>query len=442
MSARQLLWAGAALSFALGVGMYWDERLLTGKFVYDDRGTVVVNRMVDPAASSWVDLLHHDYWGEELLSNTSHKSFRPVVTATYRLHAMAQGGRRKDEQPKKELDPRPFHIGNAILHGTVAALVVPTAHLLLGGGGGGGGGYTGGEHSTIGLSRPHGAVVAGLAFALHPVHTEAVANVTGRAELLQALFYVLGFLAYTAALHCDCSGLGCCRALSLSLAFILCTLLSLFSKEPGVTLPLVCIAYDLIGVAKISPLALLRRPLALPRRSRAMRRALARTLVLGAFTGAVAAWRLSLNGGVAPSLAVVQNPAGFAKDPFVRFASVSWLYILNARLLLLPTFGAAELCCDWSADSIPLIESAADPRFGAVLAFYMALVLALCAMLRDGGGSGGGRLQRGQARCLLGAAFTVIPFALSANVFFPVGFVIAERVLYVCWLRLLRMRGR
>eukprot|EP00854_Cymbomonas_tetramitiformis_P007863 gene7863-9338_t len=41
-----------------------------------------------------------------------------------------------------------------------------------------------------------GGLVAGLIFAVHPIHTEAVANVTGRAELLSGLFYVLAFLAY------------------------------------------------------------------------------------------------------------------------------------------------------------------------------------------------------------------------------------------------------
>src|SRR5207237_3530695 len=33
-----------------------------------------------------------------------------------------------------------------------------------------------------------GALVAGLLFAVHPVHAEAVANVVGRAELMAALF--------------------------------------------------------------------------------------------------------------------------------------------------------------------------------------------------------------------------------------------------------------
>src|SRR5207237_1160468 len=44
-----------------------------------------------------------------------------------------------------------------------------------------------------------GALVAGLLFAVHPVHVEAVANVVGRAELMAALFTLLA--VYAALVH-------------------------------------------------------------------------------------------------------------------------------------------------------------------------------------------------------------------------------------------------
>lgn len=43
------------------------------------------------------------------------------------------------------------------------------------------------------------ALLAGLLFALHPIHTEAVAGIVGQAELLCAALSVLAFLAYMAA---------------------------------------------------------------------------------------------------------------------------------------------------------------------------------------------------------------------------------------------------
>ena len=43
------------------------------------------------------------------------------------------------------------------------------------------------------------ALLAGLLFALHPVHTESVAGIVGQAELLCAALSVLALLAYMAA---------------------------------------------------------------------------------------------------------------------------------------------------------------------------------------------------------------------------------------------------
>ena len=43
------------------------------------------------------------------------------------------------------------------------------------------------------------ALLAGLLFALHPVHTEAVAGIVGQAELLCAALVILALLAYMGA---------------------------------------------------------------------------------------------------------------------------------------------------------------------------------------------------------------------------------------------------
>src|SRR5947209_1281090 len=43
------------------------------------------------------------------------------------------------------------------------------------------------------------AVVAGLLFAVHPLHTEVVANIVGRAEILAALWSLLALLVFLPA---------------------------------------------------------------------------------------------------------------------------------------------------------------------------------------------------------------------------------------------------
>ena len=41
------------------------------------------------------------------------------------------------------------------------------------------------------------ALVSSLLFSVHPVHTEAVTGVVGRAELLSSIFFLLAILVYT-----------------------------------------------------------------------------------------------------------------------------------------------------------------------------------------------------------------------------------------------------
>lgn len=122
--------------------------------------------------------------------------YRPVPLATFALDWELWNGR-----------PLGFHLANILLHAAASGLVL----LLL-----------------LGLGAAPLAAAGGAAlFAVHPVHVEAVANVVGRAELLAALFYIGGCLAYLRLP----SGWG--RAAAVAVLY----LLSLLSKEIGVTLP-------------------------------------------------------------------------------------------------------------------------------------------------------------------------------------------------------------
>lgn len=57
-----------------------------------------------------------------------------------------------------------------------------------------------------------GPTVTGLIFATHPIHTEAVAGVVGRADLAACNFYLLSFLTYIA--HVKVRELACCLKVS------------------------------------------------------------------------------------------------------------------------------------------------------------------------------------------------------------------------------------
>jgi hypothetical protein len=71
-----------------------------------------------------------------------------------------------------------FHVVNVVLHGINTGLVTETASIVLGDGS---------------LMAP---LIAGTCFGMHPVHAEAVSNITSRGELLMTFFFLLAFLSY------------------------------------------------------------------------------------------------------------------------------------------------------------------------------------------------------------------------------------------------------
>ena len=91
----------------------------------------------------WVELLRNDFWGTPMHIEGSHKSYRPLTVATFRLNYMLH-----------ELEPLGYHLVNVLLHSAVVYLYV----LLCG----------------VVFSEVWPALIAGLLFAVHPIHTEAV----------------------------------------------------------------------------------------------------------------------------------------------------------------------------------------------------------------------------------------------------------------------------
>ena len=113
------------------------------------------------------NLLVNDFWGTPLSHSGSHKSFRPLTTATFRLnYALSRA------------HPRSYHLLNVALHALATYLFVLYARTV------------------VPRRLRQGALLSGLMFALHPVHTEAVAGVVGRAEVLSAVFFFAALLSY------------------------------------------------------------------------------------------------------------------------------------------------------------------------------------------------------------------------------------------------------
>jgi cytochrome c-type biogenesis protein CcmH/NrfG len=184
-----------ALAALAGCAAYLNA--LDNPFVYDDRDTVVGN-------ASLVDLSNVKF----LLV---YSPFRPVINLSYALDRWVWG-----------VNPFGYHLTNIVLHGIAVVLVFALIRRLLADAG-----------------REGGAVCAGAAaalFAVHPIQSEAVAYVSGRSEVLCAVWFLAALLLARDAIVL--------RSRGRALGAIVCGALSIASKETGLVLPLVVLGYD------------------------------------------------------------------------------------------------------------------------------------------------------------------------------------------------------
>ena len=131
----------AAICSLVALAVYFNSLDLT--FSFDDMKAVLDNKDVRTNESSWFGILVNDFWGAAMSDADSHKSYRPLTVATFRLNYMLH-----------ELQPLGYHLVNVLLHSAVCYLYV----LLCG----------------VVFSEVWPALIAGLLFAVHPIHTEAV----------------------------------------------------------------------------------------------------------------------------------------------------------------------------------------------------------------------------------------------------------------------------
>ncbi|KAJ8870965.1 hypothetical protein PR048_027267 [Dryococelus australis] len=128
-------------------------------------------------------------------------------------------------------------------------------------------------------------------------------------------------------------------------------------------------------------------------------------------------WRVM--GSAPPTFQKVDNPASFADSFSIRVLTYNYVYALNAWLLVCPEW----LCFDWSMGCVPLL-SARDTRLVGVAALWLVLAMLLWRILSLPPGNY-------QRSLTMATALMLVPFLPATNLFFRVGFVIAERVLYL-----------
>lgn len=354
---------------------------LKGDFVHDDIPAIVRNGDVK-GVTSILNIFKNDFWGIDMKSGQSHKSYRPLCVLSFRLNYYLH-----------EFHAGYFHLVNILLHAIVSVLVSVLAREVV-------------FDRNIETHKTK-AFVAGVLFALHPIHTEAVANLVGRAELLAAALYIITIIMHNRSLHSNSKVAEFCWLV----LYCFCAGCAMLMKETGITVLGVLFTIEAFRVYTSFSTGQ-----GLP-----TIRHISRMILIIVWTSVLLYFRFSIMGWHQPRFAPPDNPA--SNSPFTTTRWLTYWYIcwLNVKLLLLPIY----LRYDWAYGTIPLITSWTDHRNVETLILVGIISYAILSALRKCINE---QLLSVEA---YGLMLLIVPYIPCSNLLFPVGYVIAERTLYI-----------
>jgi Flp pilus assembly protein TadD len=276
-----------------------------------------------------------------------------------------------------DLNATAFHSENVALHAATTALVYLLALEVAGG--------------------MAAAFVAASLFAVHPIHTEAVTGIVGRADILAALFFVLAFLVLRQR-SAFREGNRASTVAARSAAGALLWLAGLLSKEMAATLPLVLAVDDWLHRDELPA-----------SRSGAIRVLAVRyaPLALVAFV-----YFILRQNAVSGGAHIWPGFAGVA--PFARVLTASRVMLEYLGLFVFPH----TLLADYWTTDVP-IARLAQPAVLLSLVLWTTIGVLLF------------RFGRRHAAFALATAWFFITIAPVSNVLFPIGVAKAERLLYL-----------
>jgi tetratricopeptide (TPR) repeat protein len=362
---RAGVWPFALLSL-LAVGVY--VTALPAGFVFDDKLIQRDPRILGQTSFWKIFVTPYWYFGQYV----GYDLYRPLTIASYALNRMVVG----------QWAPG-FHAVNVLLHAGVCGVLLALLRSMV-------------ERRL--------ALAATLLFATHPIHTEAVAGVVGRAELLAALFLLTALFLH--AHEYRPRGVGSRVWLPFALGSYFFALLS---KESAIIAPALVVLLDLVKWLSVG-----RSVAAFP-----WRRSLTPVLAFTAVAGVSLAIRYAVLGQL------LQNPA--ARDYYLLFGHpvttrvLTGLEILSvyARLLFFPV----TLSADYSYRQLTLSETLTADNAAAILTgLSIAVALALCFIAA---------LRNGEAPVVLAIGFFGVSYSVVSNMVVPIGVLVGERLMYL-----------
>ncbi|HTW66028.1 MAG TPA: tetratricopeptide repeat protein [Bryobacteraceae bacterium] len=335
-------------------------------FVYDNETAILQDARVHEANLPNVDRIFTEgYWANQPTTDL----YRPLTTLSYLFNYAILGN---------GTNPVGYHWMNLVLHLANVSLVYALGILIFGG--------------------PAQGLALAAIWGLHPLLTEGVTNIVGRADLLAAFGILAGLLCHMRAT----AGTGR-RKVSWLIALTLSQTIGLFSKENAVILPALMLSYDLIWSEHFFGRAVWRR------------RIPSYAVLVLPFAGYFML-RSQLHMHLeAPFL---QNPlvgAPFWPARMTAFNVIGrflWLFIWPNRL-----------SADYSYNSIPLFHWSLNSWENLQALIALALCVAGIALAL--------RLRRENKPVCFFVFFFFIALAPTSNLFILIGSVMSERFLYL-----------
>lgn len=346
----------AVLALGLLVGLCYVGSLEAG-FTLDSRLQLLEDSRIRAlTAENLRAIFTQDYQWPATVSGV----YRPLTTLSYLFnHAVLGNGER----------PAGYHVINLLLHWANAVLLYAAVYGL---------------RRDLVLSLGAAAL-----FASHPIATEAVTNLIGRADLLAALSVLAGLLLHVRA----SASRGRSRALWLA-ALALCTAAGMLCKENAIAILAVVLLYDLVCARRAAP---------------ASYAAIALALL------AVFAVRHAVYANLPPPVPtqLTDNPL-LGTDLWTARWTALGVIARYGGLLLWP----AQLSCDYSYDQIPLA--------GWHDALPLLAITGVAGILL-----GAFRLRRSNPALAFLALFMLTALLPTSNLLVRIGSIMAERFLYL-----------
>ena len=189
--------------FIIAIAVY--ANTLKGDFIWDDEYLILKNSQVKSFKHFGNVFSTYVGYGSENINNF----YRPIQEISNMIDYAIWGEK-----------PFGFHLTNIILHALVSVMVFIFLFCL-----------------TKNIMASGAAAVF---YAVHPVHTEAVAYIAGRADSLYAFFMLLSLVLFIKSADKVRTGLNDRKLYALSIVFFI---LSLLSKELAITMPIIVFLY-------------------------------------------------------------------------------------------------------------------------------------------------------------------------------------------------------